>query len=131
MPDAEYDKRDDSFRKFRERQLKANPNFKSFLGEKDVDHQEEESKLISVGQRCEAVGGRRGEVLFVGKVNGRERGFWVGVKLDEPTGETDGTVKGFAYFTCAKNAGTFVRPKDLKVGDYPEIDEFDEDEDMI
>lgn len=27
--------------------------------------------------------------------------------------------------------GLFVRPAELKVGDYPEIDEFDDDEDMI
>ena len=38
MDDAEYDKRDDSFRKFRERQLKANPNFKSYVGQVDKDH---------------------------------------------------------------------------------------------
>ena len=32
MSDKEYDKRDDTFRKFRQQQLKANPNFKSYIG---------------------------------------------------------------------------------------------------
>ena len=38
MNDEDYDKRDDTFRKFRERQLKSNPNFKSYLGEVDANH---------------------------------------------------------------------------------------------
>ena len=50
MDDKEYDKRDDSFRKFKERQKKMNPNFKSYLGEVDKDHQQEEANAISVGQ---------------------------------------------------------------------------------
>lgn len=51
--------------------------------------------------------------------------------LDEPTGDSNGKVKDKAYFECAQNFGKFVRPTDINVGDYPEIDEFDEDEDMI
>lgn len=69
--------------------------------------------------------------MYVGKVSGLERGFWVGVKLDEPTGDNDGKVKGKQIFECAAKFGQFVRPADLNVGDYPEIDEFDEDDDMI
>ena len=38
ISDADYDKRDDSFRKFRERQLKMNPNFKSYVGQLEADH---------------------------------------------------------------------------------------------
>ena len=80
MSDAEYDKRDDSFRKFRERQLKANPNFKSYVGQVDVNHQKEDADKIQVGNRCEVkASGQRGEVKYVGKVNGFERGYWVGI----------------------------------------------------
>ena len=132
MADADYDKRDDTYRKFRAKQLATNPNFKSYVGQVDKDHQKEEAKEIEVGQRCETtVGAKRGEVMYVGKVPGLERGYWVGVKLDEPTGDSNGKVKEKTYFECAANFGLFVRPTDLKVGDYPEIDPFDEDDDMI
>ena len=131
MDDAEYDKRDDSYRKWKARQLATNPKFKSYLGEVDKDFQLEESKAIEVGNRCEAVGGKRGEVKYVGKVTGLEKGYWIGVALDEPTGDNNGSIKGKKFFECAMKFGLFVRPAELKVGDYPEIDEFDEDEDMI
>ena len=81
--------------------------------------------------RCEAVGGRRGEVMYVGKVAGMERGFWIGIKLDEPSGDCGGFFKEKQYFECPSKFGLFVRPADLKVGDYPEIDEFDMDDDML
>ena len=131
MSDADYNKRDDTYRKFRERQLKANPNFKSYVGQVDKDHQKEEAAAIETGMRCEAVGGRRGEVKYVGKVAGLERGYWVGVKLDEPSGDSDGKVKDKVIFEVPAKFGLFVRPADLKVGDYPEIDEFDMDDDML
>ena len=70
--------------------------------------------------------------MYVGKVPGLEKGFWVGIRLDEPTGdEYSGKVKQKVYFECSNKFGLFVRPADIKVGDYPERDEFDEDDDMI
>ena len=132
ISDEEYNKRDDTFRKFRERQLKINPNFKSYVGEVDADHQKESALKIEVGSRCECkVGGMRGEVKYVGKVAGLEKGYWVGVKLDEPVGDNDGKSKGKTYFDCGNKFGKFVRPDDLNIGDYPEIDEFDMEDDMI
>lgn len=131
ISDADYDKRDDTFRKFRERQLKMNPNFKSYAGQLDIDHELEESKAVEVGARCEVIGGRRGKVMYVGKVAGMERGYWVGVLLDEPTGDSNGKVKNKAYFECPDKFGQFIRPSGLKCGDYPEIDEFDMDDDML
>mmetsp|Transcript_30004 Transcript_30004/g.45873 ORF Transcript_30004/g.45873 Transcript_30004/m.45873 type:complete len:178 (-) Transcript_30004:39-572(-) len=132
MSDKDYDKRGDTFRKFRERQMAVNPNFKSHMGEVDKDHLKEEASKIEVGNRCETnIGGRRGEVKYVGKVVGMARGYWVGIKLDEPSGDSDGKVKGKVIFECGSKFGLFVRPDEVKVGDYPEIDEFDMDEDMI
>ena len=60
-------------------------------------------------------------------------GYWVGVIIDEPTGDSDGKVKGKQYFECPGGSkfGIFIRPKDAKFGDYPPVDDFDEDEDEI
>ena len=64
---------------------------------------------------------RRGSIAYVGKP-GFAPGIWVGVILDEPTGKNDGTVKGKRYFTCLQNYGLFVKPENVKVGAYPELD---------
>jgi len=79
---------------------------------------------MTVGDRCEAAGGRRGEVMYVGKVAELPLGWWVGVKYDEPVGKNDGSVKGVKYFDCPENYGGFLRPDLVSVGDYPEDDPF-------
>ncbi len=55
------------------------------------------------------------------------------MQLDEPMGDSDGSVKGKAYFEVngGSKYGIIVRPGDLKVGDYPAVNEFDEDVDVI
>jgi tubulin-specific chaperone B len=53
----------------------------------------------------------------------------VGVRFDEPVGKGDGTAKGVTLFDCPMGYGGFVRGKNVKVGDYPERDIEDEDED--
>merc|ERR1711988_1655689 len=82
---------------------------------------------IEVGMRCEVMpGGRRGEVAFVGEVEGLSGGgHWVGVKFDEPLGKSDGTVKGTRFFECEPMFGGFIRGRNVTVGDFPEV--FDED----
>jgi tubulin-folding cofactor B len=52
----------------------------------------------------------------------------VGVKFDEPVGLTDGVVKGVPYFQCEPGYGSFVRGKNVTVGDFPERDLLDDDE---
>ena len=129
-----YDQRDDTFRKFKQKMKEQqNPNFIGKNKETIADDfMEEEAKLIEVGARCEiAVGERRGEVKFVNKIPELANGYWVGVLLDEPTGDSNGTIEGVPYFEAPENRALFVRPNELKVGDYPEIDVFDADEDEI
>jgi len=76
---------------------KVNPEFAKPKAKTEIldDHMEEEAKEITVGSRCEVViGKRRGQIKFVGKVPPLGKGYWVGVKLDEPLGDTQGTVDG-------------------------------------
>ena len=83
MSDAEYDKREDSYRNFRKKMLAKDPNWTPFgtcTPQLPVDHLKEEADKIKVGDRCETtVGARRGEVKYVGKVTGFQRGYWVGI----------------------------------------------------
>jgi tubulin-folding cofactor B len=52
----------------------------------------------------------------------------VGVKLDEPLGRNDGSYKGERFFDCVDGYGVFARGENIKVGDYPEVDLMDEDD---
>ena len=59
------------------------------------DFQKAEAEQVKVGDRCEVkIGSRRGEVKYVGKVKGLGAGYWLGVLLDEPTGDSDGKIAG-------------------------------------
>ena len=60
----------------------------------DTFQQEEAAAEIQPTMRCEVIIGlRRGEVKFIGKVPEIALD-----KLDEPTGDSNGTIKGKAYF---------------------------------
>ena len=98
------------------------------------DFEKEEAENVQVGNRCEIViGSRRGEVKYIGTIPELAPGYWIGVQLDEPTGDSDGKVKGKKYFEVAGGSkfGIFIRPKDAKYGDFPPIDDFDAEEDEI
>jgi tubulin-specific chaperone B len=134
ISEDDYNKRDDSFRKFKQTMQAQNPNFMKPNGDSAYeDFQKEEAEALTLGTRCEVtLGSRRGEVKFVGKIKGMGAGYWVGVLLDDPEGDSDGKVLGKVLFECpAPKFGIFVRPCDAKYGDYPPIDDFDELEDEI
>ena len=79
---------------------------------------------MSIGDRCEVtVGGKRGEVKYVGKIPQIAPGWFVGVQYDEPVGKNDGVVKGKRFFDCPPKYGGFLRPDKLSVGDFPELDD--------
>lgn len=98
---------------------------------------------IAVGARCRILpaesDARRGEVAFVGPIPELpgprpEEAIWVGVRLNEPVGKNDGSVKGTRYFDAqGKNRGVFVRGERLEVGDFETEDDdlFDEDMEEI
>ena len=59
------------------------------------DFMKDEAEAMEVGQRCQLnVGDRRGETKFIGKVAGKGAGYWIGVLLDEPNGDSNGTEGG-------------------------------------
>jgi len=149
ISDEDYEKRENNFRKWRADKLAADPTWSlgkemkqkqdaqrmkqdpSYVPEPpkekvtDDEHMADLASGMKVGDRCEVtVGGKRGEVKFVGKIPAIAPGWWIGVQYDEPVGKNDGSVKGNQFFTCPPKYGGFLRPDKLKVGDYPELDDF-------
>lgn len=93
----------------------------------DDDYMKDLAAPIKVGDRCQIIeNGNRGEIGYVGKCGDMGQGYWVGVKFDEPYGSGNGFLKGVQYFVCMPKYGSFMRPDKVEVGDFPEIDEFDE-----
>ncbi len=56
----------------------------------------------------------RGVVQYVGQTTFAS-GYWVGLRLDSPSGKNDGSVQGTQYFECPPLHGLFVRPGQLKI----------------
>lgn len=142
ISDEDYNKREKTYRKWKDQKLKEDPDWtleKEMAKRRGVEYNppapkitdpnymKEEAAGISVGQRCSVdPGDRRGEVRYVGTVEGLPLGYWVGVQYDEPLGKNDGSVKGKKIFDCPQGYGGFVRPDKVKVGDYPPIDDLDD-----
>ena len=74
---------------------------------------------------------KSGEVKFVGKCETLPKGWWIGIQFDEPVGKNDGTAKGKRYFECPDGYGSFQRPVNVQVGDFPPVDDFDFSDDEI
>lgn len=53
-------------------------------------------------------------------------GFFVGVLLDEPYGDSNGIIKGVKYFEAPDKYAKFVRPNLIEIGDFPVLDLDDE-----
>lgn len=139
MSDEDYAARDNTFRKYREAKLREDPTWtlqKEMCIRRGVpytaptpvgpDHLADAAAALQPGQRCcVEPGERRGEIKYVGRVEGLAEGFWVGVAFDEPLGKNDGATKGGRrYFACAPGHGAFVRPDKVAAGDFPPLDEF-------
>jgi tubulin-folding cofactor B len=155
MTDEDYDKRKGTMRDYVKEQRKKDPNFKlkpkgmttMGVGTATADQQAkidsfnmnepaeappgaESVEGIEVGLRCEVQpGARRGVVMWVGEDAALKAGHWVGVKLDEPLGMNDGSVKGVKLFECGENYGAMVRGKNCTVGDFPDMFSLDSDSD--
>ncbi|KAJ4936084.1 hypothetical protein JOQ06_017608 [Pogonophryne albipinna] len=130
IPEDSYEKRTDSARSFMKKHRVGVYNEEEMAKKiADLAAREEEHKAaadaISVGSRCQVqVSGqptKLGTVMYVGTADFKP-GYWVGLKYDEPMGKHDGTVNGKQYFECEDKYGAFVKPLNVKVGDFPEED---------
>lgn len=139
LPAEEYEKLDDSVLAWKkEKKLgRFDPNAPSLeQAKRHVYDTEVANRGIEVGKRCR-VGGedeKRGEVMYVGEVEEIPGGLgkWIGVRLDEPVGRNDGSLKGKRYWGKDGDAkyGVFVRPERVEVGDWPPIDDLDDLEEL-
>ena len=104
ISDEDYDKLPENFRKWKKQFLKDNPHIihmnKAAMPTEDLDPEylSELAATIQVGSRCKLESGARGEIGYVGKIMDLGNGYFVGVKLDEPFGNSNGIVKGVKYF---------------------------------
>ena len=124
MSEEAYKKRGDTFSKWKDK------NLKEFYQKKEEDEKDQVSqwaqavkdKKIAVDCRCQIGSAElkhRGKVAFVGETSFDKKGVWVGIVLDEPFGEHNGTVKPKSYFECEAKCGVFKRPDAVQVGDFP------------
>lgn len=149
MSDEAYAKRGNTVAAFKKAMREKDPNWKPPMAVKApgatssttkkivaeeklaVEPLEQVSARMKVGDRCQAYGGRRGEVMYIGEVpemNDNEQNYvWIGIKFDDATVSGDGSVKGKRYFTAPEKRGGFVRSPLVEAGDFPEVDPFAED----
>jgi len=126
---------DDLVRQQKEQQTKS----KSCDAAASCEFGESSVEGISVGSRCQVQpGSRRGTVSYVGTVpelDETPESHWVGVTFDEPVGKTDGSAVNKTtghktqYFEAMEGFASFVRGKNVEVGDFPEEDLFGSDDD--
>ena len=130
IPEDKYAERKDSFRNFKKQMMEKNPNFMQ-AQQVSADHQKVEAEAIALGSRCQLLASQKlGTVLFVGTVSSLAPGYWVGINLDDAEGNSNGTLSGQQYFEADENHGVFVRPSDLRTGEFPPEEQLEED-DMI
>lgn len=103
MSESDYDKLQDSFRKFKAKLLENNPELQqqqpNTLIIIEDDYLKEVADTISKEDRCEIIETKhRGTIKYVGKIPNIGQGYYVGIQLDEPYGKHNGTVGSVPYF---------------------------------
>jgi tubulin-folding cofactor B len=158
LTEEEYDARSNTLRSWAKEQVKANPKFTlsshaalqqakaahkkglplppSFQLDQEgnvvpIDFDEGTVEHVAVGQRCQvSPGERRGCVAWVGQFLDKNKpGFWVGVQLDEPVGNNNGSLGEEQHFTTLPKHGCFARGTNVQVGDFPERSLWDSSDD--
>ena len=114
-------------RKFKAKLKESNPELFKYIKTStivtDPNFEKDIAENIKRGNRCKLIKNEnRGEVCYVGRVPDLGEGFYVGVKLDEPYGNTNGSINSVKYFDCPSKYGLFLRPSEIIVGDFPDLD---------
>jgi hypothetical protein len=65
--------------------------------------------------------GKTGEIKFIGEIETKNSGNWVGVELDAPGGDCDGECDGNQLFQCKPGHGLFLRPTQVKSLGSPDV----------
>lgn len=146
MADEEYDKMQNTVRAIR-RKKEAEDAQKAraeAARRKEAGEEEEEPEVVAplemtpeeaaaaypIDGRVEVdPGARRGTIRHAGHII-NTKGIWIGILLDEPQGNNDGTKDGKRYFECRDKYGVFSKPANVRVGDYPELDPFASDDEF-
>lgn len=137
MTDDEYSRRSDTVLEWkRNNQLgRFDPNYQADVQRRNRENIDK-ALTMKVGDRCRVInieGERRGSVRYIGTIEPLDKGesVWVGIEFDEPVGKNDGSIGAVRVFSCNPKHGSFVKPKTVEVGDFPEIDPFaDSDEEL-
>ena len=58
--------------------------------------------------------GKQGHVRYIGEIDGKASGNWIGIELDEPKGDNNGDHAGKLIFECKVGHGIFLRPTQVK-----------------
>ncbi|AFZ80222.1 CAP-Gly domain containing protein [Theileria equi strain WA] len=125
MSDEDYRARNTGVREFIDKMRAGAAKSSISSNAKNADEPtslEDLREAFPIGSRCSvSPGDRRGEVKFVGLIGGKK--VKIGVALDEPLGNSDGTFHSVKYFeTHGSNYGGFYDPKNVAVGDFPQFD---------
>jgi tubulin-folding cofactor B len=137
LSEEEYQKRSNTVLKWKQENNlgRFDANFNKAKSA-EIDRNQHLSKTMEVGNRCRVInieGERRGTIKYVGKIDILDNGemTWVGVEFDEPVGKNDGCINGVRFFDAKDKHGSFVKPKQVEVGDFPEIDPFASDDEEL
>ena len=58
--------------------------------------------------------GKQGVIKYIGEIEGKAQGNWVGIELDEAKGDCSGMFNDQQVFECPENHGIFLRPTQVK-----------------
>ncbi|CAD2093133.1 tubulin-specific chaperone, putative [Plasmodium vinckei brucechwatti] len=130
--DEDYDKRQDSFRKFIQKIKQNQKNTLLKNQEENIqnsNHNLYNQELYKIGSRCRIIiGDRRGTLKFVGHLKNNDI-VYVGVDLDEPLGNSDGFYQKKKLFECKGDKYGYIgNINSVEVGDFPPFDIMDFDE---